>query len=380
MRDANIERLLGGYATNTLTEAERKSLFEAALADQELFNALQAEETLRDLLDDVESRHAIERALRQAASQQPRRHWLMPAWAWGLAGSAVATAALIFAVLMPKVMHNEKVEVAVSKPTLPVVTPGVAVQESPPVGALRENMGPVARRKSVASSEAPVAREISAASTPAPAEPTAPHVSQRTVQDSQTVNVRAEQPPADAQAVVQALAASPAAGFRAASAGYVAAPIVGLISTIPYSVLKRGADGSSVPMTQGEELKSGDSVQLMLHPPVSGSLIMQEQIPGGNWRTVFPAGISVLRVTAKQDVVIPDPPIQVNSLQHLRLILTPAEPGASIALRRSAKLAVNQDKQRLETTQASTEPQDPRRPLVTNVTLAPGKPGGSISK
>ena len=81
MRDANIERLLGGYATNTLTEAERQSLFEAALADQALFNALQAEEQLLGMLDVVVSRQAITRSLRQAASQPRRPPRLMPAWA-----------------------------------------------------------------------------------------------------------------------------------------------------------------------------------------------------------------------------------------------------------------------------------------------------------
>ena len=394
MRDANIERLLGGYATNTLTESERKSLFEAALTDQELFNALQDEETLRDLLDDVESRRAIERALKQTASQQPRRRWLMPGWAWGLAGSAVATAALFFAVLMPRTMHQDKLEVAVSKPATTAVTPDVAVQEkSATADAGREKPDQVVRRKSVASQPPAVSKSVSAASEPAKAEQSPPSPApQVTTQESQLVmaqaqelqiqtqQVRALDRLADGQAAAQIAAAPGQAGFRATAAGYMPASVAN-ISSIPYSLVKRGADGSSVPMIQGEELKSGDSVQLLLHPPVSGSLIMQEQIPGGNWRTVFPTGISVLRVMANQDIVIPDSPIQVNGPQHLRVILTPAEPGASIALRRAAKLAVNQDKQRLETTQASTEPQDPRRPLVTNLMLAPGKtPGSSVSK
>ena len=50
MTNEEIQKLLGGYATNTLTEAERKVLFEAALDNQELFNAMQQEEALKDLL------------------------------------------------------------------------------------------------------------------------------------------------------------------------------------------------------------------------------------------------------------------------------------------------------------------------------------------
>ena len=40
MPQRDIEKLLGGYATDTLTEEERKELFAAALRDQSLFNAL----------------------------------------------------------------------------------------------------------------------------------------------------------------------------------------------------------------------------------------------------------------------------------------------------------------------------------------------------
>ncbi len=40
MTQDEIRRLLGGYATNTLTDGERTALFEAALEDQELFDAL----------------------------------------------------------------------------------------------------------------------------------------------------------------------------------------------------------------------------------------------------------------------------------------------------------------------------------------------------
>jgi len=46
----DLEKLLGGYATSTLTEQERKALFEAALDDQQLFNALADEEALKELL------------------------------------------------------------------------------------------------------------------------------------------------------------------------------------------------------------------------------------------------------------------------------------------------------------------------------------------
>src|SRR5437764_354761 len=99
MRDAQIERLLGGYATDTLTESERQQLFEAALDDQELFNALQDEHALRELLQDTGSRRMLLQAAREHRSE-PAPSWgrarFSHAWAWGLAGCAAAAGALVF--------------------------------------------------------------------------------------------------------------------------------------------------------------------------------------------------------------------------------------------------------------------------------------------
>jgi hypothetical protein len=64
-------RLLGGYATDTLTGTERRALFEAALEHQELFEALADEEALRELLADPATRAHLLTAL------APRR---VPLW------------------------------------------------------------------------------------------------------------------------------------------------------------------------------------------------------------------------------------------------------------------------------------------------------------
>ena len=60
MTKDEIRQLLAGFATNTLTETERRTLFEAALDDQELFDALQQEQALKDLLADPGSRAQIQ--------------------------------------------------------------------------------------------------------------------------------------------------------------------------------------------------------------------------------------------------------------------------------------------------------------------------------
>ena len=58
MTPDHIRQLLGGYATGTLTDQEKKLLFEAALEDQELFDAMAAEDSLRELAAGGESARA----------------------------------------------------------------------------------------------------------------------------------------------------------------------------------------------------------------------------------------------------------------------------------------------------------------------------------
>ena len=63
MKPEEIRQLLGGYASGTLSEAERKFLFEAAMEDQVLFDALADEQSLKDLLEDPESRGYLQAVL-----------------------------------------------------------------------------------------------------------------------------------------------------------------------------------------------------------------------------------------------------------------------------------------------------------------------------
>lgn len=65
MPEHELEKLLGGFAPDTLTQEERQKLFTAALQDQQLFNALADEQALKELLADP----AVRRRLLQALSQ-----------------------------------------------------------------------------------------------------------------------------------------------------------------------------------------------------------------------------------------------------------------------------------------------------------------------
>ena len=95
------EQILGGYATDTLTEEEKRQLFEAALQDQTLFDALADEEALKALLADPEARQRILASLQTSGEPQggasSSRSWLswfrQPsslAWAGSIAAMGLA--------------------------------------------------------------------------------------------------------------------------------------------------------------------------------------------------------------------------------------------------------------------------------------------------
>ena len=106
MKREDIRKLLGGYATGTLTEEERQALFEAALEDQELFDALAKEQPLRDLLEDPAARAQLLAALDdsllprfvgQALSPASRLPRLRPLenWLWNHAVGIAAVACFL---------------------------------------------------------------------------------------------------------------------------------------------------------------------------------------------------------------------------------------------------------------------------------------------
>ena len=91
------EQILGGYATDTLTEEEKQQLFEAALYDQTLFDTLADEEALKALLADPKSRQRIlaslqatENPQKMAASHGSRLNWIRQPSSLAWAGSIAA--------------------------------------------------------------------------------------------------------------------------------------------------------------------------------------------------------------------------------------------------------------------------------------------------
>jgi hypothetical protein len=93
MRPTEAEKLLGGHATGTLSEAERRTLFAAALERQELFDALLDEEALRELLADPAMKAQLIAELAGSAPPRVVPLWRRPALLGAAAGLIVAATA-----------------------------------------------------------------------------------------------------------------------------------------------------------------------------------------------------------------------------------------------------------------------------------------------
>ena len=68
MSEHDLEKLLGGFAADTLTAEEKQSLYAAALQDQELFNTLADEQALKELLSDPNVRRRLLASLEQKSA------------------------------------------------------------------------------------------------------------------------------------------------------------------------------------------------------------------------------------------------------------------------------------------------------------------------
>lgn len=147
MSEHDLEKLLGGFAADTLTPDEQQQLYRVALQDQELFNLLADEQGLKDLLTDPVVRRRLLQALEKTRSTTDRSpaSWLdwfrRPsglAWAGGLA-------AAVFAVVQGTTIYQESLKQAdrsvaiegAPPNTQPASEPSVPQPASPPISEPR---------------------------------------------------------------------------------------------------------------------------------------------------------------------------------------------------------------------------------------------------
>jgi len=73
MPPKDIEKLLGGYATDTLTEQERRTSLQRPFATRRFSTRWPIEHALKEVLDDPRARRQLIEALKKKTTQ---RYWL----------------------------------------------------------------------------------------------------------------------------------------------------------------------------------------------------------------------------------------------------------------------------------------------------------------
>jgi len=309
MTQDEIRKLLGGYAANELTADERRILFEAALDDQELFNALENEDALRELLADPVSREQVRRALAApVASKQPgfwSRHWVF--------GVAIPAAA---AVIVIAVMNRANAPRLIAPP-VQIASNKVAPHEmaSDQTAFSRSAAIP----KPAAAESAPAKRVLAdrkveskenfranaldqlANATPAAAPQLAMRAPAPQLESTRTAmaSLRVGGPPRIPDAIRQQFAA----GF-AANAPLYQGPLV------RYSIVRGGA--------------AGDGIRIEVTTGIAGYLALYQVDVAGNSKQVYPASEPAVAVLPNLTIQIPGSPIKMaDSGGKLRLVVVP---------------------------------------------------------
>jgi hypothetical protein len=267
----HIQKLLGGYATGTLTPEEQQALFEAALADQELFDALAREQSLRDLLRDP----AVRAQLLASIDERPLP-WYRSFWK--PAAIAAAAACLLGAgvyLMRPKPQATAPAPlVALMKE--PAAAPPVALPPPPPAPKHAARPAKAAKREFVPAPPLPPP-----APAPAPAAPTetvevtaaAPAVSaglQNSLQDAGSQPI----PLQNAQALFYALPALGRNGSTLLPQTRKLEPRAAHLG-VKWTILRQREGGDFVEVEPGE-LRAGDAVKVRLIPNDDGFLSVWE--------------------------------------------------------------------------------------------------------
>ncbi len=160
MTRIDAKKLLGGYATGTLTEPERRDLLAAAMGHQAIFDALMDEEALRELLADPVAKAQLLAALVPAAAPKVLPFWRRTG-VLGAAASLLLASLAGLAYLRSPDKASPSLHPEVEKaPAAKVVAVPLPAQVPPPIARTRI---PAEKAKGVA---APLQVEAKPASPP----------------------------------------------------------------------------------------------------------------------------------------------------------------------------------------------------------------------
>ncbi|MEO5954334.1 MAG: hypothetical protein ABIR36_01370 [Nitrospiraceae bacterium] len=138
MPEHDLEKLLGGFAADTLTQEERQKLFAAALQDQQLFNALADEQALKELLANPAIRRKLLASLEQKSASAPggSSSWLdwfrRPAGLAFAGGLTAAALAVVLGIRMYQDSLRQAVQLIATEEARPTAAPRATAPASQP--------------------------------------------------------------------------------------------------------------------------------------------------------------------------------------------------------------------------------------------------------
>ncbi len=309
MNPGDARKLIGGYAAGNLTDEERRRLLEAALEDQETFNALAAEEPLRELLADPVSRQRLARSVEPV----PPIPWFRRPLVWTLTGS---TAALVFvAGFLIEIEFRQPVAMLKLEPPAAARLSRDELQMAPPPASPRPSKQTRERR----ASNAPAAAPSPAISMPA--EPEVPALAAQALPESPAVRAKTEAAPG---AVRRARSFDVAGGASPRTTGANSLAMLPATETatplLRYNVLRRTPEEEWTPIPE-TALRDGDAVRVVILCGGAGELQVSARDAEGVWRPLLPAGFRVQPGT--RSLVPPEGAFTLSGELRLTATLTP---------------------------------------------------------
>jgi hypothetical protein len=311
MSEHDVEKLLGGFAADTLMPEERIRLYTAAMQDQQVVNALTDEQALKELLADPQVRDRLLRALRKSDRSASVSRWRMFRRPAGFA-FAGGLAALLFAAAFGTKIYLERLDrKARSIPTenaSPVDIP------APSMPAQRSAAEPELNVKGSRGSLEKPAKQDALGAGAAKQERLASPAARQVVQAPASATVTgAAAPPLSARALFY--------GNRPLEATAAPRPL-GLC----YSFMARSTDGQEREVDAPTAAKSTGPVRISVESNQDAFLQILQSLGASGTRLWWPpqeTGKISLKVTAGKRSDIPLPPPAENGLLNLIIRLSP---------------------------------------------------------
>jgi hypothetical protein len=333
MKSDDIMKLLGGYATGTLTEQERASLFEAAIGNQELFDALADEEALRELLSDPVCRQQLLRSLGEKKLTFGERvtMWLRRPATLALAGGLTAAAIGVVVIRNVYGPAGPVQEIAMRHQTPAMPAPPPATKAQPPQ--------PETKKESKVQAPRPKKREAVVPATPAseskPLEKPATQASSRELRDQRQAQAEADvlhERSGQAVRSKEAREAAPAVAFRTS--------VRNQAPSLRYTVERRNVEGVYSEVLASTTFALSDSLRLTVEPGISGHLyvmragllLYEQQVTEDVRYTIPPEGSLPAPIQpgeTKLRLIVSREPLAVRTLAAGRLTVTPVGQSAA---------------------------------------------------